>query len=153
MKNKQAFTLIELLVVVLIIGILAAVALPQYQKTVEKSRAIEAVYVQRSLVPAVNAYYLNNSGYTGISLDKLDVAIDKETLQYFTFGFIVFKDGHLDLYQVRNKGARYVITSVFSKGRRTRIYCMPQQESAIEICQSLGADSSCVVSAQCNLSR
>ena len=49
MKNK-AFTLIELLVVVLIIGILAAIALPQYEKAVEKSRVAEAKIILNTVL-------------------------------------------------------------------------------------------------------
>ncbi len=58
--NKQAFTLIELLVVVLIIGILAAVALPQYHKAVEKSRAAQAISLISAAEQAIDRYILAN---------------------------------------------------------------------------------------------
>lgn len=72
--EKLGFTLIELLVVVLIIGTLASVAMPQYNKAVEKSRATQALAILKSLYAAQETYYMANSSYA-TSFDGLDLSV------------------------------------------------------------------------------
>ena len=62
-RDETGFTLIELLVVVLIIGILAAIAVPQYFKVVEKGRFAEATSCFSVLKGAQERYYLKNNFY------------------------------------------------------------------------------------------
>ncbi|MGN0016646.1 MAG: type IV pilin protein [Candidatus Avelusimicrobium sp.] len=82
MYQKRGFTLIELLVVVLIIGILSAVALPQYTKAVEKARAAEAVTLGRALQEAQSVYRMANGDITQ-NLEDLDISLPEKT--YFSF--------------------------------------------------------------------
>ena len=78
-EKNAGFTLIELLVVVLIIGILSAVALPQYTKAVEKARLSEGVSMLGQLEKAVSVYMLANggasSGQSVNIIEDLDISL------------------------------------------------------------------------------
>ena len=88
MNNKKGFTLIELLVVVLILGILAAMAMPQYFKAVERSRMSEAVSLLSSISQAQQRKYLQINKYA-TDYRGLDVAPAGATgAVYYTKGTV-----------------------------------------------------------------
>ena len=87
MKNANisrlgGFTLIELLVVVLIIGILAAMAMPQYFKAVERSRMTEAVTLMDSVVKAQRRKFMQTNRYAE-NYEGLDVSPKGATGRFY----------------------------------------------------------------------
>ena len=84
--RSKGFTLIELLVVVLIIGILSSIALPQYQRAVEKARATEAMMMASSFIKGADMYILSGPTdwkYGTQLLSSLDIDLNIPSKYYY----------------------------------------------------------------------
>ena len=80
-NKKHGFTLIELMVVVIIVGILAAVAIPLYRSNVKKAMASEGAALLGSVMTAERVYYAENSAYT---TTQANLNVDATGNKYFT---------------------------------------------------------------------
>ena len=82
---RGGFTLIELLVVVLIIGILAAIALPQYKMAVGKAKFVELKTLTKAVQDAAQRYYLVNDTYEG-AINNLDIELPSDIICHIWSG-------------------------------------------------------------------
>jgi type IV pilus assembly protein PilE len=98
--NKRAFTLIELLVAVLIIGILAAIAVPQYQKSIYKTIASEALIKAKAIKQAQEIYYMATNTYA-TDINELDISIPQS--KYYSFD-ILSQGDHLFIHATKYQG-------------------------------------------------
>ena len=147
-KSKKGFTLIELLVVVLIIGILAAIAVPQYQKAVEKSRASEAFTLLKTIAQAYDVYHLSNPVENVPVIEDLDIDIPGKKsksgsytqidTQFFTF--FLWANPHARR-SINNKIAYYLAYVI----NRKSFYCVLPERTGenynskyVAVCKSLG---------------
>ena len=134
--NKKGFTLIELLVVVLIIGILAAIALPQYFRAVERSRSTEALSLIGSIAAAMERGRLvDPAAAWPTSPAELDVAFPDFTTQADAAAFPI---------TTRNFNITFAAPNVVATRNDTgNAYVLRKNASTGAVCCVAGATTTC----------
>ena len=140
---RKGFTLVELLVVVLIIGVLASVAIPQYFKAVEKSRIAEAQSTIATIKSAQERYLAGSGAYAS-DLNNLDISYANLTTALINLRFF-------NATLATSAGTSYVLTLT----RTTANSSVTSRYGAYSITMSMptspiGTISACATSGNCD---
>ncbi len=149
--SQRGFTLIELLVVVLIIGILASIALPQYERAVEKSRVTEAKTTIRAIATAIKANYLAKGTVGGATFDELDLTFTDKNGTPATGPRFYTKNWFYNIasnFSCRDNNGNYIFQGISAINRKKQYeiyYCENQGfvcnawgSNKEELCKSAG---------------
>lgn len=140
MLNKSSctrgFTLIELLVVVLIIGILASVAVPQYQAAVDKAEAAEAVLQGKSLMDALVLYYQQTGEVNGVDFETLDWDIPSNLR--WTWVGEANTNGHYEALLPPRSGAKFEVARYWPNAYGLFCKTPANNKRGNKVCQSFG---------------
>ncbi len=135
---RQGFTLIELLVVVLIIGILAAIALPQYELSVEKARIADAIVQLKHITDAQEVYYLANGSYTN-NLSDLGITTHQNGYLYTKYYYFqCFQNRACSASPRQGGGPVIEFTLLNDVTYHGKHWCHALTEEEKRICRTLG---------------
>ncbi len=159
MNKKSGFTLIELLTVVLILGILTAIALPQYQKTIQRTEAANALINLRTIFDSAKRFYASNSqwptSFTGLDVDLFDVS-PEGNMGEFQYTFSTNNSGTVSACRLIDGAAdnsfclraarrKVAPTTGNNKMIQRDVYtCLPAVEKFQAVCDSLCSTESTV---------
>lgn len=105
MHDRQGFTLIELMIVVVVIGLLAAIALPAYSRVTNNAKEAEAGPYLKQLMTLQERYWARESGYT-TDITQLEGGPTIATGgKYFTYSVVAHASGYCAVAQPNAVGA------------------------------------------------